>query len=114
MIRFLLLSTTFLLINSSLTWSNPIISEFMAVNRSTIVDDDNDRNDWIELFNPSGTLINLQGWALTDDPKHQLKWTFPNINLRSSMSPGNFRRTSNKNFRRKTKYSLTYHINCKH
>ena len=83
MIRFLLLSTTFLLINSSLTWSNPIISEFMAVNRSTIVDDDNDRNDWIELFNPSGTLINLQGWALTDDPKHQLKWTFPNINIRS-------------------------------
>ena len=83
MSRFLLLSTTFLLINSSLTWSNPIISEFMAVNRSTIVDDDNDRNDWIELFNPSGTLINLQGWALTDDPKHQLKWTFPNINLRS-------------------------------
>ena len=83
MSRFLLLSTTFLLINSSLTWSNPIISEFMAVNRSTIVDDDNDRNDWIELFNPSGTLINLQGWALTDDPKHQLKWTFPNINIRS-------------------------------
>jgi len=83
MSRFLLLSTTFLLLNSSLTWANPIISEFMAVNRSTIVDDDNDRNDWIELFNPSGTLINLQGWALTDDPKHQLKWTFPNINLRS-------------------------------
>ena len=83
MSRFLLLSTTFLIINSSLTWSNPIISEFMAVNRSTIVDDDNDRNDWIELFNPSGTLINLQGWALTDDPKHQLKWTFPNINIRS-------------------------------
>ena len=83
MSRFLLLSTTFLLLNSSLTWANPIISEFMAVNRSTIVDDDNDRNDWIELFNPSGTLINLQGWALTDDPKHQLKWTFPNINIRS-------------------------------
>ena len=83
MSRFLLLSTTFLLINSSLTWSNPIISEFMAVNRSSIVDDDNDRNDWIELFNPSGTLINLQGWALTDDPKHQLKWTFPNINISS-------------------------------
>ena len=83
MSRFLLLSTTFLLLKSSLTWANPIISEFMAVNRSTIVDDDNDRNDWIELFNPSGTLINLQGWALTDDPKHQLKWTFPNINIRS-------------------------------
>ena len=83
MSRFLLLSTTFLLLNSSLTWANPIISEFMAVNRSTIVDDDNDRNDWIELFNPSGTLINLQGWALTDDPKHLLKWTFPNINIRS-------------------------------
>ena len=43
----------------------------MAVNRSTEVDDDDDRSDWIELFNPSGTSVNLKGWALTDDPTHQ-------------------------------------------
>ena len=80
----ILFSPTFLLLLScSLTWANPIISEFMAVNRSTIVDDDSDRSDWIEIFNPSGSLIRLQGWALTDDPTHQEKWTFPNINLRS-------------------------------
>ncbi|MAD24044.1 MAG: hypothetical protein CMO44_07720, partial [Verrucomicrobiales bacterium] len=81
--RLLFLSTTLLLLNSSIARANPIISEFMAANRSTIVDDDNDRTDWIELFNPSGSSIKLQGWALTDDPKHQLKWDFPNINLRS-------------------------------
>ena len=55
----------------------------MAVNRSTVVDDDDDRSDWIELFNPSGTSVNLKGWALTDDPTHQTKWTFPNVTLGS-------------------------------
>ncbi len=82
MSRILFSSTVLLLLSGSLILANPIISEFMAVNRSTIVDDDSDRSDWIEVFNPSGSLIKLQGWALTDDPKHQLKWTFPNINLR--------------------------------
>ena len=55
----------------------------MAVNRSTVVDDDDDRSDWIELFNPSGTSVNLKGWALTDDPTHQTKWRFPNVTLGS-------------------------------
>ena len=48
-----------------------------------MVDDDDDRSDWIELFNPSGTSVNLKGWALTDDPTQQTKWTFPNVTLGS-------------------------------
>ncbi|HAL04038.1 MAG TPA: hypothetical protein DCP58_02915, partial [Verrucomicrobiales bacterium] len=78
---FPILAAALLLLGRPSAWPAPIISEFMAVNRSTVVDDDDDRSDWIELFNPSGTSVNLKGWALTDDPTHQTKWTFPNVTL---------------------------------
>ena len=80
---FPILTVALLLLGGPSAWPAPIISEFMAVNRSTVVDDDDDRSDWIELFNPSGTSVNLKGWALTDDPTHQTKWTFPNVTLGS-------------------------------
>ena len=80
---FPILAAALVLLGRPSAWPAPIISEFMAVNRSTVVDDDDDRSDWIELFNPSGTSVNLKGWALTDDPTHQTKWTFPNVTLGS-------------------------------
>src|SRR6266536_2067597 len=57
------------------------ISEFMADNKKTIHDEDGDSSDWIELFNPTGTDLNLAGWALTDDPKKLFEWRFPNVTL---------------------------------
>ncbi|MEY2409762.1 MAG: hypothetical protein QOF48_2432, partial [Verrucomicrobiota bacterium] len=52
------------------------ISEFLASNSKGIRDEDGDRVDWIEIYNPS-TTANLQGWALTDDPLNLGKWKFP-------------------------------------
>ena len=62
-------------------FSAPIISEFMADNRRSTIDDDDDRSDWIEIFNPDGSPANLSGWFLTDDPGHKLKWRFPAVTI---------------------------------
>ena len=59
----------------------PMISEFMADNRRSTIDDDDDRSDWIEIFNPDGNSTNLNGWFLTDDPGHNLKWRFPAVTI---------------------------------
>ena len=61
--------------------SQVIISEFMADNKHTLADEDNQFPDWIELYNTSASTVNLAGWALTDDATHQAKWTLPNTNL---------------------------------
>jgi hypothetical protein len=57
------------------------ISEWMAANNSILIDDDDDRSDWIEIHNNSFTAINLEGWSLTDDPEHLDIWEFPSITL---------------------------------
>jgi len=53
----------------------------MAANNSILIDDDDDRSDWIEIHNNSFTAINLEGWSLTDDPEHLDIWEFPSITL---------------------------------
>ena len=63
-----------------------IISEFMSINRSTVADEDGDYRDWIEIFNAGDTVVNLEGWALSDNKNALDKWTFPAIDL----GPGNF------------------------
>jgi hypothetical protein len=52
------------------------ISEFLAVNGAGILDDDQERSDWIEIHNRSAQTIDLEGWTLTDDPTQPDKWTF--------------------------------------
>ena len=58
-----------------------VINEFMADNESTVQDEDGDFSDWIELYNPEPTTINLNGYHLTDDKKSLQKWTFPDIEI---------------------------------
>ncbi len=66
--------------------SHPIITEFMADNDSTLADVDGDFSDWIELHNPTGNPIDLEGWSLTDDADELEKWSLPEITL----DPGAF------------------------
>jgi len=58
-----------------------VIQEFMASNQDTINDEDGDNEDWIEILNPGGAAINLDGWFLTDDAAILNKWAFPGIIL---------------------------------
>src|SRR5215471_9763150 len=77
----LLFSLNVLLSSALLAPAQVIISEFMADNKHTLADEDNQFPDWIELYNTSTSTINLAGWALTDDPTHAAKWLLPSTNL---------------------------------
>jgi hypothetical protein len=58
-----------------------VISEFMAINQSTLQDGDGTYSDWIEIHNPGDAPLNLAGWSLTDDPLDLTHWTFPDVVL---------------------------------
>ena len=62
------------------------INEFMALNQTTLTDEDGDYSDWIEIYNPTAAVIQLFGWSLTDDKTLPQKWIFPNI----SLNPGEY------------------------
>jgi len=44
-----------------------VINEIMSSNETTIIDEDGDYSDWIELFNNSNNTVNLLGYRITDD-----------------------------------------------
>ncbi len=58
-----------------------LITEFMAINSNTLQDEDGDYSDWIEIYNPGETAVNLKGWYLTDKADNLTKWEFPEISL---------------------------------
>ena len=59
------------------------IDEFMALNTSTVTDKDGAYSDWIEIYNPTSSDINLKDWSLTDDITVSKKWLFPDIVIKS-------------------------------
>ena len=56
-----------------------VISEFQAVNGSTVRDEDGDYSDWIEIHNRGQVPQNLDGWFLTDSALNLTRWRFPNV-----------------------------------
>src|SRR5206468_5590943 len=58
-----------------------LVSEFMAANSSTMLDEDGESSDWIELFNSGTTTVSLDGWFLTDETGNLRKWRLPASNL---------------------------------
>lgn len=77
----ILLSMGFCIGAGTLFGQSVEISEWMASNDNILIDDDDDRSDWVEIHNNSFTAIDLKGWALTDDPEHLDVWEFPSITL---------------------------------
>ena len=63
-----------------------LITEFMAINNSTLPDEDGDYPDWLELYNPGTSPVSLQGWYLTDNPGRPDKWEIPAV----SLEPGSY------------------------
>lgn len=56
-----------------------LITEFQASNDSTLVDDNGNNSDWIEIYNAGNMAGDLSGYALTDDAGEPTKWTFPSV-----------------------------------
>ncbi|MHC4543086.1 MAG: FN3 associated domain-containing protein, partial [Planctomycetota bacterium] len=71
-----------------------VINEFMASNTSQepleegeLLDGNNESSDWIEIYNPTDTAVNLDGWYLTNSKSNLTKWQFPDGLL---VEPGGF------------------------
>lgn len=61
---------------SSVTSSRIVINEILAKNDSLIADDNGQYEDWIELYNPTSSAVNLAGKFLTDSRSVLNKWMF--------------------------------------
>ena len=64
----------------------PVLNEFLASNESGIRDEDGELQDWIEIHNPHGRELNLDGWYLTDRADDPVRWRFPAI----AIAPGGY------------------------
>ena len=69
---------TLLLFNVS---AQVIINEASNRNFDQVYDEDNERNDWIELYNTSNTEVNLKGWTLSDRLNNLALWEFGDCNI---------------------------------
>lgn len=63
--------------------SHLLINEVMADNLSTLKDENGVYADWIELHNPTGKAIDLNGYYLSDSRNDLSKWAFPDISIDS-------------------------------
>jgi len=68
-----------------------VINEFMAQNTYTVADDFNEYDDWIELYNPSSSALDVGGLYLTDNFGNPSQWRIsasrPDL---TTIKPGGF------------------------
>jgi len=54
-----------------------LINEYSASNLNVFLDNYNKTEDWVELYNPSGSPIDISGWYLSDKTSKPTKWMIP-------------------------------------
>lgn len=57
------------------------INEACCKNTRSILDEDGDRSDFVELYNGSESAVDLGGWYLSDSPEKLTKWALPDVTL---------------------------------
>ncbi len=60
-----------------------IISEVMASNKGSFIDEEGNLFDFIELYNGTFNDINLLNYGLSDREDGKVKWLFPDISIKS-------------------------------
>lgn len=60
-----------------------LINEVVADNLSTLTDENGVYADWIELYNPTGEVIDMKGYYLSDSKNDLSKWAFPDVSIDS-------------------------------
>ena len=83
--RLLFLSITYVVLIGfsiqELSYAQIRINELSADNASILQDEDGDYSDWIELHNPTDTVISLSGLYLSDDALDLSKFPLPEAEL---------------------------------
>jgi hypothetical protein len=64
------------------TSAQVLINEVSTANDAVIADGDNDFEDWIELYNPTNSLISLKDYTLVKAEDKSIAWTFPNVSIK--------------------------------
>ncbi len=59
-----------------------IVSEVMAVNTSAVPDENGEFNDYVEIYNASGTDINMKGVGISDS-HDRIRFLFPEFELKN-------------------------------
>jgi hypothetical protein len=62
------------------------IHEALYRNERSILDEDGDHSDFVELMNAGSEPISLSGWYLSDNPEKMTKWPLPDV----AVAPGDF------------------------
>lgn len=63
--------------------SDVYITEVMAKNKHTLSDEKGNYSDWIEIYNPTASPVNLEGYTLSNDAYDISLYKFPPIILQS-------------------------------
>ena len=58
-----------------------VINEVQASNGGTLMDEDGDYSDWVELLNCGPGAVDLAGWGLSDHINNPMRWVFPSCSL---------------------------------
>lgn len=68
---------------------NILINEFMASNATTLTDEFGSFDDWVELYNPTATPVNIGGFYITDNLTNPTLWQIPASNPTVTTVPAN-------------------------
>lgn len=67
---------------------NLVINEVQGKNDTTIADEEEEFDDWIEIYNPTDTPVNLAGYYISDNTGEPLKWKIPNTDASKTTVAG--------------------------
>lgn len=67
-------------------WPALVVNELMAQNTTTLADDQGNYPDWVELYNPTDEVVDLEGWTVSDSLEDAARFVLPALILQ----PGGF------------------------